>query len=533
MEEQSEFVKHIPCEKCGSSDANSIFTDGHQYCFACETYVNGDTDMDTDITIDHSLISGDVRELKSRSLSMQTCQKFKYMIGKLDGKPVQIATYTDEDGTAVAQKIRFADKSFRIVGNAKAMGLYGMNVWGHRGGKQIVVTEGEIDCLSVAQSMGLKWDCVSVPNGSQSAKKYIQKAYEWLSKYERIVFAFDMDEQGQKAAKECVELFPQNGYIAHLSRKDANEMIQHGETKELVNAIWSAKQYRPDGIVKAEDLWDRLLEDEVVESFRLPFSGLHEKLAGIRKSEILTVVAGSGIGKSQICREIAHCLMNQGQKIGYLALEESVSRTLLGLMSITANRRLHMEQGEVDKDELKDIFDKTVQKDRVVLYDHFGSTGSDNLLNKIRYMVRVDMCDFIVLDHLSIVVSGTDEQSTSERILIDKTMTRLRTLVQELGCGMILVNHLKRPEGNRGHEDGLATSLSHIRGSASVGQLSDTVVGAERSHHSDNPNITTLRVLKSRYSGETGPCGQISYDPETGRLTDTETFEVFDEQQDF
>lgn len=489
--------------------------------------------MDTDITIDHSLVSGDVRELKSRSLSMQTCQKFKYMIGKLDGKPVQIATYTDEDGTAVAQKIRFANKSFRIVGNAKAMGLYGMNVWGHRGGKQIVVTEGEIDCLSVAQSMGLKWDCVSVPNGSQSAKKYIQKAYEWLSKYERIVFAFDMDEQGQKAAKECVELFPQNGYIAHLSRKDANEMIQHGETKELVNAIWSAKQYRPDGIVKAEDLWDRLLEDEAVESFRLPFSGLHEKLAGIRKSEILTVVAGSGIGKSQICREIAHCLMNQGQKIGYLALEESVSRTLLGLMSITANRRLHMEQGEVDKDELKDIFDKTVQKDRVVLYDHFGSTGSDNLLNKIRYMVRVDMCDFIVLDHLSIVVSGTDEQSTSERILIDKTMTRLRTLVQELGCGMILVNHLKRPEGNRGHEDGLATSLSHIRGSASVGQLSDTVVGAERSHHSDNPNITTLRVLKSRYSGETGPCGQISYAPETGRLTDTETFEVFDEQQDF
>lgn len=485
--------------------------------------------MEQDILIDHNLISGDVKELRSRSISEQTCRKFKYMAGKLDGKPVQIANYTDEDGSVVAQKIRFADKTFRILGDAKSMTLYGMHVWGFRGGKQVVVTEGEIDALSISQAMGNKWECVSVPNGSQSAKKYVQKCFDWLSKFERVVFAFDMDEQGQKAAKECAELFPKNGYIAHLSRKDANEMVQHGENKELVNAIWSAKQYRPDGIVKAEDLWDRLIEEEAVESLRLPFSGLQEKLAGIRKKEILTVVAGSGIGKSQICREIAHCLMNQGQKIGYLALEESVSRTLLGLMSITANRRLHMEHHDMDKKELKTIFDQTVQQDRVVLYDHFGSTESDNLLNKIRYMVRVDGCDFIVLDHLSIVVSGSEEQVSSERVLIDKTMTRLRMLVQELGCGMILVNHLKRLEGNKGHEDGQTTSLSHIRGSASVGQLSDSVVGAERSHHSDTPNVTTLRVLKSRYTGETGSCGQIVYDPDTGRLTDT--FEVFNEEQ--
>ena len=38
----SKYLKHIPCESCGSSDANSLFDDGHQYCFACETYVAGD-----------------------------------------------------------------------------------------------------------------------------------------------------------------------------------------------------------------------------------------------------------------------------------------------------------------------------------------------------------------------------------------------------------------------------------------------------------------------------------------------------------
>ena len=34
----SEFVQHIPCEKCGSSDAAGIYTDGHTYCFSCNAY---------------------------------------------------------------------------------------------------------------------------------------------------------------------------------------------------------------------------------------------------------------------------------------------------------------------------------------------------------------------------------------------------------------------------------------------------------------------------------------------------------------
>ena len=60
-----------------------------------------------------------------------------------------------------------------------------------------------------------------------------------------------------------------------------------------------------------------------------------------------------------------------------------------------------------------------------------------------------------------------------ERKTIDRLMTKLRSLVQETNVGLLLVSHLKRPEG-RGHEEGTATSLAHLRGSASIAQLSDT-----------------------------------------------------------
>ena len=104
-------------------------------------------------------------------------------------------------------------------------------------------------------------------------------------------------------------------------------------------------------------------------------------------------------------------------------------------------------------------------------------------------------------------------------------MTRLRTLVQETGVAMMVVSHLRRPDG-KGHEEGAATSLSQLRGSASIGQLSDMVIGLERDAQNDNPDIrntTRVRVLKNRFSGMTGPCCNLQYNVDTGRLVEVQS----------
>ena len=97
-------------------------------------------------------------------------------------------------------------------------------------------------------------------------------------------------------------------------------------------------------------------------------------------------------------------------------------------------------------------------------------------------------------------------------------MTSLRSLVEEANIGMILVSHLKRPEG-RGHEEGQTTSLAHLRGSHSIGQLSDGVIGCERNlQDEENSNVTKLRVLKNRFSGETGLACDVAFNPHSGRI---------------
>jgi twinkle protein len=198
-------------------------------------------------------------------------------------------------------------------------------------------------------------------------------------------------------------------------------------------------------------------------------------------------------------------------------LEENPKRTALGLMGIALNKPIHISREGIDEAELRSAFDRTVGSGRLYLYDHWGSSDIDNLISRVRFLARGCGCSWVILDHLSIVVSGLGDGD--ERRLIDNAMTMLRTLVEETGAGLILVSHLKRPDG-KGHEEGASTSLSQLRGSQAIAQLSDMVIGLERDQQSDTPNTTTVRILKNRFSGDTGIACQLYYNRESGRLSE-------------
>ena len=418
----------------------------------------------------------------------------------------------------MAAKVRFADKSFTWFGDSSKAGLYGQWLW-NAGGKMVVVTEGEIDALTVSQLQQNKWPVVSVPNGAQGAAKSVKKSFEYLNSFENVIFMFDMDEPGRKAATECAELFePGKAKIATLPFKDPNECLQKGKGDEVVRAIWNATVYRPDGIICGSDLWDTIIKTDDFKSIPYPWAFLNEKTHGIRTGELVTLTAGSGIGKSAVVREIAYHLLQQGERIGMIMLEESVKITSLGLMGLYLNKRLHLSREGVDETDMRVAFDNTLGTGRVFLYDHFGSTQVEHLLSRVRHLAKALDCKYIFLDHLSIVVSAMEEGG-DERKLIDRTMTLLRTLVQETGIGLIIVSHLKRPDG-KGHEEGAQTSLNQLRGSHAIAQLSDMVVGLERNQQGETPNETVFRVLKNRFSGETGEAGSLFYNTDTGRLTE-------------
>jgi twinkle protein len=458
------------------------------------------------------------RTITDRRISRETCEKYRCFT---DGEDI-IFGYADKSGALCATKTRYPSKDFRVEGDWKAAGLYGQNLF-NGGGKFVTIVEGEFDALAAYQMLGSKWAVVSIKSGASGALKDCKAQYEWLSSFENIVIAFDADEAGQKAANQVSELFGAKARIMkHISgKKDACEYQQQGLTKEFSDAWWSAEQYVPDGIIQGSTLLEEVMKPIPPSDCDYPWAELNKLTYGIRKGELVTVTAGSGLGKSQVLREIVWHLLNKSEdNIGLMFLEEGVRKTSLSLMSLAAGKPLHLPDSDATDEEKLDAFNATLGTGRLYLFDHFGSTSVDNIINRVRYLAKGLGCGYIFLDHISIVVSA--QASGDERKAIDEIMTRLRMLVQETGVALIVVSHLKRPDG-KGHEEGAATSLAQLRGSGSIAQLSDMVLGLERNGQAEDiqdRNTTYVRVLKNRYSGITGSAGKLLYNHTTGRMTE-------------
>lgn len=519
-----------PCPHCGSSDAASYVPglEGVLKCFSCSKSWKEDSEggghVSKDEFKDESFQELDIKSITGRVRGISPDIFKQYGYGKLsDG--THCVLHRDRDGKVVAQKMRYKDKTFSWRGVAKKVVPFGMSLW-RSGGKRITITEGELDCMSIAEAIGGKYPVISINNGAQTAKKDLKEHLEFLNSYDEIVLWFDNDDPGRKAVVEVSSLFPP-GKISVVScseYKDANEVLQKKGKAGVLSAYYETKVYTPAGIVNAnEGGFDSFMEDNTSdEVYTTPYTNLE-----VSKGAIVTFVSGSGMGKSTITREIGYdLLMRHKLTVGHVALEENNSvskRSYVGInlceqfVKKTCWSKYKSEEGNTEK--LRAAYDTVIGTDRLFLYNHFGSLDSDSLLSKLRYLAVGAGCDFIILDHISIVVSGLDDMGDNERRVIDVLMTKLRSLVEETGVGMILVSHLKRLPGAKGHEDGEKTSLSHLRGSGSIAQLSDCVFGLEGNQQDvNNANKRIIRCLKDREGGDTGVRGGAVYIKEQGRL---------------
>lgn len=527
MADESNIVlSHQPCPDCGSSDALAVYDDGHTYCFSCEALHNGDGEQHKGEGNKKQVMQGlvpladmTIEPLKSRMLERAACRRYGYYVSSYKGEPCQVACYYDDNGNMVGQHLRFKDKRFVILGKVTHR-FFGQHLFD--GGRRLVVTEGEIDCLTVSQLGDNRYPVVSLPNGAGSAKKLFKENLEWLSRFDEVVVMFDMDEPGRKATEDVCRILPYGKLkIANLPCKDPNECLLMGRASAVLDAIFQAKSYKPDGIVNGDELWE-LLKDEPDEEqgYPLPWEiPLQDKTQGLRKGELIVITAGTGVGKTTFVRQIAyHMGVNLHLKVGMLMLEENFKRTAKGLMAVHAGKRLALNRHLVSDAEYEQIYREVLGDGRYVFFQHFGSLEADNLMSKIRYLAVAEQCDFIILDHITIAISGLDIDN--ERKATDVLMTSLRSLAEETGVGMLIISHLKRVDGTPAEEGG-AISLSHLRGSQGLAQLSDGVWALERNQQDDDENLKNtvrIRILKNRHTGETGIAGYLKYDTNTDRL---------------
>lgn len=527
----STFVKHISCPSCGSSDANALYSDGHTVCFSCEAYAPPPDGVSHDFAGTVPLnrkqtkltpIPEKFQALTDRNVSRTTAEKFGVTF---NGEGDHVYPYF-QDGVHVANKLRKPGKAFAIEGEWQRATLFGQQLFEPGEAKAITIVEGECDAMAAYEMLGSRFPVVSV-HSAAVAPKNVADNFEYLNSFDTIVVCFDRDEAkvkpdgtefrpGQEAAETVAGMFEAGKVKVFTPRdfKDPNDYLLNGAKDKFQKQWWQAPVFTPSGLKLGQDMWDEISVPKNFETVEYPWSGLNEMTYGIRLSEFVIVTAETGIGKTSILKEIEyHLLKNTKRGIGLLHLEEPNSDTALGLMSIEANKPLHLPdvRASVNNEELREYFDSTVNNNRVVIWDHFGSNSIYEILNKVRHMHNLG-CKYIVLDHLSIVVS---DQSGDERKQLDEISTKLKTLCMELNIAVIAVIHQNRQ--------------GQIRGTAGVEQLANMVFKLHRDKTEADPwrrNVTKIVVEKNRFCGKTGPCAWLWYNEITGRLEELEPHEV-------
>ena len=515
------------CEECGSSDAKHVYPDGHTHCYSCESTTFPEREImnePTEFTGYSDIETYRSYPISSRGISQDVVDHFNVkMSTDTNGAPASHFYPYTKDGQIVAYKERQLPKEFRTHGQFKNAELFGQAQ--SSGGHTLVLTEGEIDCLSVAEAFkgykGRIYPCASLPSASGTNSVLSQR--DWVNSFETVVLMFDNDEAGKKATDTVAKMIkPGKCKIAKLPEKDANETLMKHGGNAVMQAIWNAQPWNPSGIVVGEEVWEQFVARKNVESVPYPacLDGLNSKLKGIRQGEITLFTSGTGSGKSTVIKEIVLDLLSKtDDKIGLISLEESVGDTAEKFISMSLNRSV-MDPPPLSEEEMRAGFDSVFGDERLVLLDHQGSVGDSSLIDKIEYMALMG-CKYLVLDHITIAVSeGSEGLSGNEAI--DKMMSDLLKIVKRHNIWLGLISHLRKaPGGGSSFEEGKLASIDDIKGSGSIKQISFDIISFARNLVAEDEserNTIQFRVLKSRFTGLTGNAGSATYDINTTRL---------------
>lgn len=531
--EPSEFLYHTSCDKCGSSDANAVYSNGTATCFACGAWSKVDSDYEPNPKSrqNMNLIESEATDLAKRKIPLPITKQYGYGVGHdKDGKLCQVANYYNKDKELVAQKLRYPDKTFSFIGSPKEAGFFGQNLWGNTG-KKVVITEGEIDALSVATAFDGKYPVVSLKNGASAAKREVAANLEWLNGYEEIYIWFDSDAAGRDALADVVEMIPADKLriIRSADYKDANEVLVYKGKAGVLNSFYNAEKYKPDDIVTPMDLLATIAEP-VQMGFPYYYSKLTQLMFGRRFGEIVVVGAGVSVGKTDFVMSQIAFDIQQGWKVATFMLEQSTKETMLRVAGKLDGVLYHLPDTQFDADKLTKTVEGT--QGSLFMFDNFGSNTWEKIREKIRYMAHNYECRIFYVDNLT----ALNAHAADERRNLDALMAEVAGLAKELDVWILLVSHLNPPKSGASHEAGGKTEQSQFTGSRAIMRWAYAMFGIERNtlHEDENErNKGLIRVLKDRFSGSaTGRTVGFYYDRDTGIVHETDDEFVIEQTGD-
>ena len=506
-------------------------------------------------------------EAKDRGIRKEVCERFgvRAALSEKDGKTVeayyfpsynqkgQITGFMKQDIT----KGKEEDGHWLAVGSVSIQNkLFGQDVAEsiNRKRSNVIVTEGQWDTLSTFQALvdnvkntkyeGMEPQVVSIPLGTKNAVEAILHNESFTTSFDAATWFFDDDHctpaeakkgvmKGHEAREAVAGALIDSGLsmmtvVAQDGFKDASDYMQAGKSTELAKLVqFGKKPFSTEKIVRASEIsFETIIEPQPQGVIIDCFPKLMQKMNGFRTKELTLLLAPSNVGKSTVCSILARKFMDANHKIGMIFLEEGNKETFQRLIASDLKvNYLKFKRNPLSvatEEMIRASYEKIVNNDQLVLLDHFGSMPIDSLMAKVKHMVLVEGCKYILLDHVSAVISGNE--SDNERKDLDIVMTNLASFCAANEVHLVVVCHINRQDSHqflpqKGKESEpfwVNVRKESARGSAALEQFSWNILALEPEIMPDfSRGRVRIKVLKTRFGDSLGIADVFTLDPET------------------
>lgn len=420
------------------------------------------------------------------------------------------------DGQLVNTKYRDGAKNFKLVKDAEKI-FY--NLDSIKLSKEVVIVEGEVDCLSFVEAGVM--NVVSVPNGSTLKNvnlDYLDNCIEYFENKEKIYLALDNDEAGQNSTKEFIRrLGADKCFLVDFGKfKDANEYLCANNKESLVNLIYEAKEIPLDGVSSVGD-WREKFENYLVNGMQRGFiTGIEsfDNKFSTYTGQFIVVTGKPSSGKSDWVDMMCVGYNKQyGWKIAYASPENKPNEIHAGkLLSKMAGQWVRsQEQVESDWFEFgMNILHNSFKFIDLEVYD------LEVVLEKAKQMVFKFGIKVLVIDpfnkvRLKASLNKRDTDYANDYLLMIDNFCRKYDIL------VILVAHPRKPSS--GESKGYEPTFYDVKGGGEFYDMSPHGLLIHRDFENKKVKVKNLKV-KFNHLGETEAVSWYDWNLKNGRYTD-------------
>ena len=333
----------------------------------------------------------------------------------------------------------------------------------------------------------------------------------------------------------------------------AKEIIADVEENKTLDVISKAQKnieslYEDNAKLSFEERVEQILQEQedkqrgIVTGLETGIKWLDKKLGGLHKTELITIFARSGVGKTTLATQISSNMQKAGKKILYVSNEMADKEIFDKIVSTRCNI------------EFKKILNGTMDNEEYARYSTFylelatannleviQESNINAVMSKAKLKKAKDGLDIVFVDYINLTLDGAEGDNMTLRI--GDAMQKLKKLaMNENICVVVLAQAKQTVDKNNSN---LASyekvSNSDIQDSARIEQFSNVVISLYRNLLLDNdlaiedkmkkgeidyftpnpdtnPNCCSITINKSRYGGKTTFC--CNYEGQYSRISD-------------